>query len=178
VAVDVPRRWLWCAGSCPAFVGRRATPRAARRGTGARAPWNKWKGPAWAAAPAKAGAGRQPFMPRKALVPGRATLRFARMAADEDGATRPADAGLGRARECAAVSSRPRGAQIRDPRPAAAPRLGRHALPWDASKRLEKPWAGHAQSGRVQLELSTDAGHNLSTGCGSIGGPAGHCRPA
>ena len=41
------------------------------------APWNEWKGPA--------AAGRQPFMPRKALALVRAALRFARQAADDAG---------------------------------------------------------------------------------------------
>ena len=31
---------------CPAFVGRRAIPTASRASAGARAAWNKWKGPA------------------------------------------------------------------------------------------------------------------------------------
>ena len=43
----VPRREGGCRGEfCPAFVGRRAEPIAPRPSAGARAAWNKWKGPA------------------------------------------------------------------------------------------------------------------------------------
>ena len=43
---SVPRSssLLRCA-PCPAFVGRRATPKALPQGASAWAPWNKWKGP-------------------------------------------------------------------------------------------------------------------------------------
>ena len=43
---SVPRSssLLGCA-PCPAFVGRRATPKALCQGANARASWNKWKGP-------------------------------------------------------------------------------------------------------------------------------------
>ena len=47
-----------------------------------RAPWNKWKGPASAQC-SEAGVGSGPFMPRKAIAPGRAALGFAPEAADE-----------------------------------------------------------------------------------------------
>jgi hypothetical protein len=51
----------------------------------ARAPWNKWEGPAQGRSAAKAPAGRRPFMPRKALAAARAALRFAHQAANECG---------------------------------------------------------------------------------------------
>ena len=42
-----PRRQVRCCSELyPAFVGRRAKPQAPRRSASARAPWNKWKGPA------------------------------------------------------------------------------------------------------------------------------------
>lgn len=91
------------------------------------------------------------------------------------GQRRRTDEGRGRARQCAADLPRPRGAPIRGRRH--RPPVGRHACPWDASKRLEKPWAGHAQTRRVQLDLSTEAAHNLSTACGSIvGGRLAMCH--
>ncbi len=63
---------------------------------GCKGSWNKWKGPATAKRSA-AGAGSGPFMPRKALVPARAALRFAHEAAVECGGTRPCRRGAGRA---------------------------------------------------------------------------------
>ena len=43
---SVPRSSsLFRCAPCPAFVGRRATPKALDQGAKAWAPWNKWKGP-------------------------------------------------------------------------------------------------------------------------------------
>jgi len=43
---SVPRSSsLFRCAPCPAFVGRRATPKALGQGAKAWAPWNKWKGP-------------------------------------------------------------------------------------------------------------------------------------